>query len=145
MYRAVYAAPVQQIARPLALVAAGGLAGAVTHRTVQRTDWPNALWAAFLVLAAVTYRVADLRGSSGPARSRERAAVGATLAAGVASSLVSGKKRRNVLAAGWLSHAVFDAVHHRSSTSQLPGWYPAVCAGFDVAVARALALETAAG
>ena len=66
------------------------------------------------------------------------AAVGATLALGVASAAVPRGTGRRLLAVGWLSHAAFDAVHHRNSSSLLPDSYPALCAGFDVAVAGML-------
>ena len=94
--------------------------------------------AASLVVAAATYRVADLRAAAGPERRRELSAVGVTAAVGLASAGVPRETRYKLLAAGWLSHAFFDAAHHRSSTSQLPGWYPAVCAGFDAVVAAQL-------
>ena len=119
-------------------VAVGGLAGALAHRVAKHSPWPAVVSAASLVAAAVTYRVADLRADAGPARSRELSAVGVTAAVGLASALVPAKTGYKLLAAGWLSHAVFDAAHHRNSSSQLPGWYPAVCAGFDAVVAAQL-------
>lgn len=127
--------------KPLILVPAGALAGALTHQAVQRVSRPEALSAAFLVVAAATYLAADPRGAEGAARRREAAAVGATVVTGLASALVSRRAARRVLAAGWLSHAAFDAVHHRNDSSHLPSWYPAVCAGFDLAVAGLLARD----
>jgi hypothetical protein len=132
---------VGQTARPLLLIAAGGLAGAVSHRVVQRTAHPVVVSGLSLVAAAVTYPLTDPRGQHGPARQRELAGVGATVLVGVASLLAPRRARHRILATGWVAHAAFDAVHHRNSSSQLPDWYPAVCAGFDVAVASALVMD----
>jgi hypothetical protein len=45
-----------------------------------------------------------------------------------------GRSSRSLLGVGWMSHAVFDLVFgHGSSRWRLPQWYPALCAGFDVA------------
>jgi hypothetical protein len=133
------------LSRTLSLVTAGGVAGAVTHRALQRTDHPAAMSAMCLVGAAVTYRLSDLGAESGPERNRELAAVAATVAAGLASALLPPRVGRQLLAAGWASHAVFDALHHRNSGSNLPDWYPAVCAGFDAAVAAQLVRNASAG
>ena len=119
-------------------VAVGGLAGAMAHRAAKSSPWPAVVSAASLVAAAVTYRVADLGADAGPARSRELAAVGATAAIGLASAVVPARTGYKLLAAGWLSHAAFDAAHRRNRSSHLPGWYPAVCAGFDAVVAAQL-------
>jgi len=121
--------------KTLVLATVGGLAGDITFRAAQRTGHPAATSAVCLVAAALTYRLADPGAEHGPERTRELLAVGATAVTGIASSLVPPRARHRVLAAGWLSHAVFDMVHHRNSGSLLPRWYPALCAGFDVAVA----------
>lgn len=125
-------------AKPLLQVSAGALAGALTHHTVQRAKRSEALSALFLVGAVATYLLADPRGESGPARLREVAAVGVTVAVGLVSAGAPRRTRRRLLAVGWLSHAAFDAVHRRNSSSYLPASYPALCAGFDVAVAGLL-------
>lgn len=127
-----------EIARPLFWVAAGGAAGAVSHALAQRTAHPAAMSGLSLVTAAAIYRLADPRGMRGPVRDRELAGVGATTLIGLASLLAPHRAGRRILAAGWLAHAGFDAVHHRNDSSRLPGWYPAMCAGFDVVVAAKL-------
>ena len=126
------------IASPLLLVAAGGVAGAASYRIAQRTPHLAAMSGLSLVGAAAIYRLADPRGRHGPARTREAAGVGATALVGLTSLFTPPRVSRRILAAGWLAHAGFDAVHHRNSSSHLPDWYPAVCAGFDVAVAALL-------
>jgi len=90
------------------------------------------------VTAALAYPLAELGAARGPERNRELTAVGVTVALGLASALMPPSARRNVLAAGWLSHAVFDFAHHHTITSRLPAWYPAFCAGFDAVVASRL-------
>ena len=46
--------------------------------------------------------------------------------------------RRAVIAAGWVAHAAFDHVHHAGPGGRLPKWYPALCAGYDIAFAAML-------
>lgn len=42
------------------------------------------------------------------------------------------------LAAGWLAHAAWDTlVHPFTGNAFVPGWYPALCLGFDLVVAAA--------
>jgi len=56
---------------------------------------------------------------------------------GTASVLAARRPRpraTRVLAAGWASHALFDAAHDHDQGSRLPRWYPAFCAGFDLVV-----------
>jgi hypothetical protein len=123
----------------LGVAALGALGGAVTNQVLKRSPAPVPLSATFLVTAALAYPLADLGAARGPERNRERAAVAVTIAIGLAGTLMPPRLRRNVLAAGWLSHAAFDVVHHRTSSSRLPEWYPAFCAGFDAVVAGRLA------
>ena len=131
------------MARPFALAAAGGLAGVVSHRAAQRTPYPTVMSGLSLVVAAATYRLTDPSGEHGPARRREIAGIATTALVGLASLLAPRRASRRILAAGWLAHAGFDAVHHRNSSSHLPDWYPAVCGGFDAVVAGQLIRESA--
>lgn len=48
------------------------------------------------------------------------------------------KVHRAVVAAGWVAHAAFDHFHHAGSGGRLPRWYPALCAGYDIAFAAML-------
>src|SRR4051794_26071657 len=62
---------------------------------------------------------------------------------GTASVLAARRPRpraNRLLAAGWASHALFDAAHGHDESSRLPRWYPALCAGYDLVVCAHLAL-----
>lgn len=71
-------------------------------------------------------------------RTREWLAVVATVGGGVAAIRLPDRAGRRLAAAGWAAHVGFDFLHDRGPTSQLPNWYPAFCAGYDVAVAARL-------
>jgi hypothetical protein len=44
-----------------------------------------------------------------------------------------------LLGASWLAHVIWDALHHRGrGPTRVPSWYPALCIGYDVAVATPL-------
>jgi hypothetical protein len=44
-----------------------------------------------------------------------------------------------LLGAGWLAHVTWDALHHRGrGPTRVPSWYPALCIGYDEAVATPL-------
>jgi hypothetical protein len=90
-----------------------------------------------LVGAAVIYPALRSGAAAEPAeRQRE---LGGVLAGVVLTVLaVRSARRPSLLAAGWATHALFDAVHHRSESSLLPDWYPALCAGYDLALAGSL-------
>ncbi|SDM38505.1 hypothetical protein [Allokutzneria albata] len=47
---------------------------------------------------------------------------------------------RYVVAAGWLGHAVWDALHHRAGRV-VPAWYAEFCIVFDVLVAASILLS----
>ena len=122
-------------------IAAGAALALGTDVIVRRTT-PSQLLpaAAGLVGAAVIYPAARAgRATPRAVAARERLAVVAT--AGIAAAAVARSDQvaaRRLVAAGWASHALFDAVHERGSTSRLPNWYPAVCAGYDIALAGLL-------
>lgn len=98
--------------------------------------WPSGRLVAAgvgLVSAAAVYPAAR-RGRRGGADGRREAltlAAAAALAATV-PRLPSDRARR-LLGLGWLAHAGYDAVvTHDTSSSRLPSWYPAGCAGYDL-------------
>ena len=91
-----------------------------------------------LVAAAVIYPVLHDGPTNADERKREIAGVAAASAVAAAALLGRRSRRNQLLAAGWAAHALFDAAHHRGESSRLPDWYPAVCAGYDVATAAAL-------
>jgi hypothetical protein len=106
-----------------------------------RTWLPQArsgMGAAGLVTAAAVYPAARQHGWVSLASARELASVAA--AAGLASRAHGrgGTTARAMIAAGWAAHALFDAKHDAGSGGRLPRWYPALCAGYDLAFAAAL-------
>jgi hypothetical protein len=91
-----------------------------------------------LAIAAAIYPLARSGWEPDDAVYRELAALGAFGALSVAGARAAGPAGSRLLAAGWLAHAVFDAAHDTGDDSRIPSWYPAVCAGYDVAMAAAL-------
>ena len=124
----------------IALIAGAGLAE-VTARAARTlpAERQATFYAAGLALAAGIYPVARRR------RRLDGRGVGEVLGLvgyGAASLLAARRPRRQanrLLAAGWASHALFDAAHGHDHDSRLPSWYPAVCAGYDLVVCRHLA------
>jgi len=117
------------------VIAGAGLAELFVRRT--RTlpiDERVGYYAVGLAIAAAIY----------PANRREwrldRSTVGELLGLvgyGAASVLAAQRPRpqaNRLLAAGWASHALFDAAHGHDESSRLPRWYPALCAGYDLVV-----------
>jgi hypothetical protein len=90
------------------------------------------LWAAVgLVAAALVYPMARCR--PGLDRSEAWTVLSACAIAAMSVGFPE-RSARSLLGVGWMSHALFDlAFGHGSSTWRLPRWYPALCAGFDVA------------
>ena len=121
-------------------VAVGAASGLAVENAARRW-FPNVrtnLGAAGLVTAAAVYP-ATRRGSRiSLASAREVASVAA------ATSLVGKAHQRgdltarSLIAAGWAAHALFDARHQLGPGGRLPRWYPALCAGYDLAFAAAL-------
>jgi hypothetical protein len=50
-----------------------------------------------------------------------------------------------VLAAAWVSHALFDVLHDTGRHSRVPRWYPAACLGYDLGVAALLVRARGSG
>ncbi|MDX6562055.1 MAG: hypothetical protein QOD65_1869 [Gaiellales bacterium] len=93
-------------------------------------------WTIALPVAAAIYPAAR---RSGHLR-REGVIEFAALALyGAFASRIPGRGRNRALAAGWASHAAFDALHHSGPDSRIPGWYPAACAGYDLVAAGMIA------
>ena len=117
------------------VLAAVGVDAAIGRRAPRHRV---ALHAAGLATAAAVYPVArSERPASVPVARELLALLGFGAVSAVAAREASGRGAR-LAAAGWLGHAVFDLVHHAGPHSRLPGWYPAFCAGYDVAVAATL-------
>lgn len=108
--------------------------------SLQRGPSRARLAAVILVGAAAVYPVAGRSGaSSRHARRREVSVVIGTVALGVAAEALPDRVARTVVAAGYALHALFDMTHAESAETRLPAWYPAFCAGYDVAMAATLA------
>lgn len=120
----------------LAVGAALGKASAAGVRRLVPSS-STQLLALTLVPVALIYPAArkSVRGS-GAAVLREVTGVAAMTAVAAASRQTT--RPEVVTAAGWLAHAGFDALHGTDHSSRIPGWYPALCAGYDVAVAADL-------
>lgn len=136
---------------PTRLVAlAVGAASAVAVEQVTMRVLPAHradLGAVGLITAAGIYPAARRRKWIGMASIRELAGVAAATGLTAASAkapvrqagMLSGDGgRRAVIAAGWVAHAAFDHFHHAGSGGRLPKWYPALCAGYDIAFAAML-------
>lgn len=120
-------------------VAVGALAAAATDRSLRARSQRTLLSGALLVVAALAYPLADKGlGAEPEVLARELGAIGATLAACAVASAVSPRAGRAVVATGWVLHAAFDRLHRRGNDSRLPAWYPALCAGYDFAMAAQL-------
>jgi hypothetical protein len=91
--------------------------------------------AAGLVTAAAIYSLARRRSFG---NGREKITLVAALAL-VGAALGQPEKARLIVAGGWLAHAGFDAAFTSRDDSRIPSWYPAMCAGYDVAAAARLA------
>lgn len=95
--------------------------------------------AAGLLAAAAIYPLACRRGFGNLG---EKAVL--ALAAGVVGAAAAKPQwRTQLIAAGWIAHASFDAAFHpNNDASRIPSWYPAMCAGYDVALGARLLLRT---
>lgn len=91
-----------------------------------------------LVTAAVIYPAARREHAASPALAVEGAVVGGTVLLAVLAAGRSAATGRRLLALGWAAHALFDVGQGPSDDSRLPGWYPELCAGYDLAVAGQL-------
>jgi hypothetical protein len=91
-----------------------------------------------LVVAAAIYPIARRNRKLGAPMAREIAGLVASGAIVTTAAQSTHKKARNVVATGWAAHAVFDMVHDGGGDSLIPSWYPAMCAGYDLAVAGRL-------
>jgi hypothetical protein len=100
------------------------------------------LWAAVgLVVAALVYPIARRR--PGLDSSEAWTVLSACVIAAVSVGCPE-RWARWLLGVGWMCHALFDlAFGHGSSTWRLPQWYPALCAGFDVAYGARLLRSSA--
>jgi hypothetical protein len=124
----------------IGVIAGAGLAEVMARSARELpADYQVPFYAAGLATAAAIYPVARRRWGRDRNSAGELAGL---LAYGAASVLAARRARpqaRRLLAAGWASHALFDAAHGHDETSRLPQWYPAMCAGYDLVVCAHLA------
>jgi hypothetical protein len=122
----------------IAVSAAGMVAGAglaeIAARGARRLPAERhvGFYATGLAVAAAIYPAARRRWALDR---RSASEVLGLLGYGTASVLSAQRpqpRANRLLAAGWASHALFDAVHGHDETSRLPRWYPALCAGYDL-------------
>lgn len=124
----------------VAAIAVGALSGLAVENSA-RTLFPQArtgLGSLGLVTAAAIYPAARSGSRTGAASARELAAVATALGLTLAARRRGGLLARALIAAGWVAHAAFDAQHDAGPEGRLPDWYPALCAGYDLAFAGAL-------
>lgn len=129
----------------LAAFAVGGILGIASDRPLakQTSSRRVTAYAAGLVGAAVVYPTAHLgRRAHSDVLTREWIAVLATTTLFLGAAFLPKPWSARVIAGGWLAHAAFDLAHERGSSSRLPRWYPALCAGYDVGVAALLAPDS---
>jgi hypothetical protein len=145
------AAPPELATRPRGLIgaltrrwpAALGVVAAVNSLVLlARFPTPVQVWvSAFCVLlAAVIYLTwGTARGDLGDRRllTAQTAAVLGFGAIALAAVAVDPAAARYVLAAGWLTHATWDIVHHRLGRV-VPRWYAETCLVADLTLAAAL-------
>src|SRR4051812_32516574 len=122
------------------LIAGAGLAELVARGTRRLpAEHQAASYAAGLAIAAAIYPAARRRWRFDRRSGGELVGVIGYGAASVLAVRRPGPLANRLLAAGWASHALFDAAHGHDESSRLPRWYPAVCAGYDLVVAGHLA------
>jgi len=132
-------------AEAIAVSAGGVIAGAglaeLAARTARRLPAEHhvGLYAAGLALAAAIYPAARRRWRLDRQSAGELAGLIGYGAASVLAARRPQPRANRLLAAGWASHALFDAAHGHDETSRLPRWYPALCAGYDLVICGHLA------
>jgi hypothetical protein len=129
---------VPKISRTIVAASLGVATGAVTDQAL-KGGHRRLTWSALLLVGAgAAYPLSDLGSRDIHGRRRELGGVAATLGVSLVTAMAPPRAARRFLAGAWLSHTVFDAVHHRSETSRLPAWYPTFCAAYDIAMAASL-------
>ena len=122
------------------VIAGAGLAELATRGARRLPDEQHVpIYAAGLAVAAAIYPAARRRWR---VDRRSAAELLGLIGYGTASVLAARRPRpraNRLLAAGWASHALFDAAHGHDEGSRLPRWYPALCAGYDLVVCGHLA------
>lgn len=119
----------------------GGLASLLFVLAARRAGPRRELntYAAGLVLAALIYLVFAVAGGAALGWVALETA-GLLLFSAAALPGVRGKVW--ALALGWAAHSAWDLLlHGQAGAAFVPDWYPAVCAGFDLALALYISLR----
>lgn len=90
-----------------------------------------------LIVAAAIYPASRRSSHTGGLAAEAAALAAAAGVTGLAATRGSVTARR-LLAGGWAAHILYDVLQGPSPDSRLPRWYPALCVGFDVALAAQL-------
>lgn len=124
-----------------------GVAGAVGTDRFARVGGPRRHVVSLglgLAGAAAVYPLARTGVTDRGAFAGELLALASYGAVGVLAARRADSDGRLIAGTGWLLHAAFDLVQGHGQDSRLPRWYPALCAGYDIAVAGLLATRPAA-
>lgn len=124
-----------------------GAAGAVGTDRLARVGGPRRQVVSLgmgLAGAAAVYPLARTGVADRRAFAAELLALASYGTMGVLAAQRADSDGRLIAGAGWLLHAVFDLVQGRGQDSRLPRWYPALCAGYDVALVGLLATRPGA-
>ncbi|HMU35655.1 MAG TPA: hypothetical protein PKA04_02410, partial [Marmoricola sp.] len=122
--------------KKLLVMTAATVAGAGCAELVRRTPYSSRISALSLVGVSVVYPLTR----RGWTVSDGGHLAFATAAVAITATANESVPARRVVAGGWLAHAVMDLAVGHGPDSRLPGWYPAVCAGFDIGYAARLAV-----
>lgn len=122
-----------------AAVGVGAVAGLVVGASFRRGFRPGATNSAGigLIVAAAIYPASRRSSRTGGLTAEAAALAAAAGVTGLAATRESAAARR-LLAGGWVAHTLYDVLQGPSPDSRLPRWYPALCVGFDVALAAQL-------
>src|SRR3954468_3736194 len=121
------------------------IAGAALAELIARSarglpaEYQMPFYAAGLMSAAAVYPVARRRWQLDRRSTGELLGVLGYGAVSLLAARGSRPRANRLLAAGWASHALFDAAHGHDESSRLPRWYPALCAGYDLVICGHLA------
>jgi hypothetical protein len=129
------------MAEVVAGAALGGLYVVAVRRLAPRAT--RLMYAVGLVIAAIIYVGFALIGGADP---RWTALELAGLVPYTLLAWLGWRCSAWWLAAGWLAHVAWDVGGHLvgGTPAFVPAWYPAVCLGFDIYVAGAIALSVMA-
>lgn len=115
-----------------------GVAIALIDDSIVRTLWPHrviAFHSVALVVAGITYPAFRRSDFGAKTARKELVQAGSYGTIGVIAAIRNTPRAGQVAALTWITHAVFDISHTTGPQSNLPQWYPAYCAGFDIALA----------